>query len=59
MTEYWYNTRTGRVEEGKQSLGIERVGPFASREEAANAPELMQQRAEVWAEEDAEEERNR
>ncbi|HIY66967.1 MAG TPA: SPOR domain-containing protein [Candidatus Agrococcus pullicola] len=59
MTEYWYNTRTGQVEEGKQSLGIERVGPFTSREEAANAPELMQQRAEAWAEEEAEEERNR
>lgn len=59
MTEYWYNTRTGQVEEGKQSLGIDRVGPFDSAEEAANAPELMKRRAEEWAAEEAEEESNR
>ncbi|WP_168627429.1 MULTISPECIES: methionine aminopeptidase [unclassified Cryobacterium] len=53
MTEWWYNDRTGEVEEGPQSLGTDRVGPFASREEAARAPEILRERARKWAEEDA------
>ena len=32
--EYWYNTRTGEVEEGKQSIATELVGPFATQAEA-------------------------
>ena len=56
MGEYWYNSRTGEVEKGKQSHAIERVGPFDSAEEAANAPQVMQQRAEAWAAEEAREE---
>ena len=40
MAEWWYNHKTGEVEEGPQSLGSERDGPFASREEAARAPEI-------------------
>ena len=31
---YWYNTRSGEVEEGPQSLSIDRLGPFATRAEA-------------------------
>lgn len=50
---YWYNTRTETVEEGKLSLSIDRVGPFATREEAARAPEILAERARKWAEEDA------
>ncbi len=53
MTEYWYNNRTKQVEEGPQSLGSERDGPFASREEAAKAPEIIAERARTWAAEDA------
>jgi len=34
---WWYNHRTGEVEEGPQSLGSDRDGPYASREEAAGA----------------------
>ena len=52
MAEWWYNHRTGEVEEGPQSLGSERDGPFASREEAARAPEIAQERARAWAAED-------
>ena len=51
--QYWYNERTGEVEEGPQSLALERIGPFATREEAASAPELIAERARRWAEEDA------
>lgn len=53
---YWYNTRTGEVEEGPQSLSVDRVGPFATREEAANATEIVAERARKWAEEDARDE---
>ena len=54
--EYWFNTRTGEVEEGKQSIALERVGPFATREEAARAPQRLQERAAAWAAEEAAEE---
>ncbi len=53
MTQWWYNHRTGQVEEGPQSLGSDRDGPYASREDAERAPELAQERARKWAEEDA------
>lgn len=59
MAEYWFNTDTGEVEEGKQSLAVERLGPFRTAEEAANAPQVLQQRAAAWAAEDAEEEADR
>lgn len=55
MTQWWYNDRTGEVEEGPQSLGIERIGPFDTREEALRAPEIVAERSKAWAAEDAEE----
>ncbi|MHB1172663.1 MAG: hypothetical protein ACYCZY_09260 [Lacisediminihabitans sp.] len=57
MTEWWYNTVTGKVEEGAQSLAIDRAGPFASREEAERAPEIIKERSRKWAAEDAAEDR--
>lgn len=57
MTEFWYNLETGEVEEGRQSPGYDRAGPFASREEAANAPSLIEERSRQWAAEDAAEDR--
>jgi hypothetical protein len=53
MTQWWYNHKTGQVEEGPQSLGSDRDGPYASREDAERAPEIAQERARAWAEEDA------
>lgn len=55
MTEWWYNHKTGEVEEGPQSLGSDRDGPFDSRERAARAPEIIAERARKWAAEDASE----
>lgn len=52
MTEWFYNNKTGEVEEGRQSLGSEVDGPFASREDAARAPQIIAERACKWAEED-------
>lgn len=57
MSEWWYNHRTGEVEEGAQSLGSDRDGPYASREEAARAPEIAQERARAWAAEEAADDR--
>lgn len=49
---YWFNTRTGQVEDGPQSLSIDRLGPFESREEAARAFEIIEERARKIREED-------
>ena len=53
MTQWWYNNRTGEVEEGAQSLGSERDGPFASKEDAARATEIIAERARKWAQDEA------
>ena len=52
MTEWFYNIRTGEVEEGRQSLASDVDGPFATREDAARGPEIIAERARKWAEED-------
>jgi len=49
---WWYNHKTGEVEEGAQSLGSDRDGPFDSREEAERAPQIAIDRALRWREED-------
>lgn len=53
MSQWWYNHKTGDVEEGAQSLGSDRDGPFDSREEAARAPEIAAERARQWAADEA------
>ena len=53
LTEWFYNIKTGEVEEGRQSIASELDGPFATREDAANAPEIIAERARKWAAEDA------
>ena len=39
--EYWYNTTTGKVEEGQQSPVTQLWGPYATYEEAAHAMVLF------------------
>ncbi|RRJ88802.1 SPOR domain-containing protein [Gulosibacter macacae] len=51
--EYWYNTRTGEVEQGKQSISSERLGPFPTFEQAERANEKLAENARAWAEEEA------
>jgi hypothetical protein len=53
MTAWWYNHKTGEVEEGRKSLGSDRDGPFATREEAERAPEIAAERSRRWAAEEA------
>lgn len=50
---YWYNIRTGEVEQGFQSPSIDRVGPFETRDEASRALEILRANSAKWAEEDA------
>lgn len=49
---YWFNVKTCEVEVGKQSLSIDRLGPFETRAEAEHATEILKERARRWAEED-------
>ncbi|UNK72376.1 SPOR domain-containing protein [Microbacterium sp. H1-D42] len=51
--KYWYNLRTGDVEFGMQSASVDRVGPFDTAAEASRAPEIMRERSNAWAEEEA------
>jgi len=50
---WWFNHKTGAVEEGPQSLGSDRDGPFATREDAQRAPQIIAERARRWAAEEA------
>ena len=43
-TEFWFNTRTHEVEEGKVSPAVDRAGPYATRDEAARAIETIKAR---------------
>lgn len=52
--EYWFNTHTGQVEVGKQSLALYRLGPFDSYEAAKNAPQIIAARAAEWRLEESE-----
>ncbi len=50
--EFWFNTKTGQVEVGKQTLAVYRIGPFKTRQEAEKAFEILRSRSERWQEED-------
>jgi hypothetical protein len=49
---WWYNHRTGEVEEGPQSLGSDRDGPFDTRADAERAPQIAAERAKAWRDEE-------
>jgi hypothetical protein len=50
--EFYYNTETGQIEQGKQSSWTHLMGPYDSREAAAHALEKARSRSEAWDEED-------
>jgi hypothetical protein len=54
-TQYWYNMKTGAVEKGYVSSAVDRVGPFATHEEAEHALETLRANSAKWAEDDASE----
>jgi len=49
---WWYNIVTGKVEHGPGAPNSQRLGPFDTEAEAANALELARKRNESWAEQD-------
>jgi hypothetical protein len=51
--DWWYNNKTGEVEQGPKSFGVDRDGPFKTREEAERAPELFRERSREWSEDEA------
>ncbi|MFE6778834.1 hypothetical protein [Streptomyces sp. NPDC057702] len=46
--EWYYCVRHGRVEEGPECRAADRLGPYATREEAAHAIEHTQDRERDW-----------
>ena len=50
--EYWFNTKTQEVEIVKQSLSLDRLGPFETMREAKNAVEIIARRAAALRKED-------
>lgn len=48
---YWFNTKTKTVEEGPKSLGLDRIGPFESYQQALRAEEIVRERARAIAQE--------
>ncbi|MCF8535954.1 MAG: SPOR domain-containing protein [Rhodoluna sp.] len=50
--EFWFNTQTKTVEDGKQTAALFRIGPFATREEASRALETIEQRTQAWQREE-------
>jgi len=53
MTEYWFNTKTGEVEAGKQSIAPYLIGPFHTAAEAEKAWEAVRERSAAWEAEEA------
>ena len=51
--QWWFNNKTGEVEFGPQSLGMNRDGPYDTKEDALRAPEIARQRAKAWEADDA------
>jgi hypothetical protein len=43
-SQYYFNTETGEVEEGKKSSWLHRMGPYDTAEEAAHAFQRAAQR---------------
>lgn len=51
---FYYNTETGEVEQGFVSDWTDRMGPYRTREEAANALATAAQRNQAWDQADRE-----
>jgi hypothetical protein len=49
-TEWWFNTRTNKVEFGKLSAAPYRLGPFQTESEAEQALALIAERSRKWRE---------
>ena len=52
MAEFWFNTATGEVEEGRVSDWSVVLGPYPTREAATRALDTARARAADWERED-------
>jgi hypothetical protein len=50
--KFYYNIRTGHVEEGRQSTWTDLMGPYPTREAATRALETAKSRTDHWDEAD-------
>ena len=50
--QWWYNNKTGEVEQGMHPVSADWDGPYSSREDALRAPEIARDRARKWAEDE-------
>ncbi len=50
--EYFFNTTTGLVEEGRQSSWEHLLGPFPTFDEASHALDIASKRSKAWDDED-------
>ncbi|MHA7134229.1 SPOR domain-containing protein [Oerskovia turbata] len=57
--QYYFDTRTGEVSKGPQKAWTSRMGPYPTREAAAQALERGRAHTEAWDEEDREREQDR
>jgi hypothetical protein len=51
-SKYWFNVKTKQVEFGLKSSSLDRIGPFETQQQAANAEEIVRSRASRWLEEE-------
>lgn len=54
MGTFWFNVKTGQVEEGHQSKGEDLMGPYSTAEEASRALQIAREKTEKWDAEDRE-----
>ncbi len=52
--QWWFNLRTHEVEHGAGAPNMERLGPYATKEEAESALERAHERSEAWDAQDDE-----
>lgn len=52
--QWWYNLNSGEAEFGPGAPNSERLGPYATQQEAQHALELAHERSEQWDAEDEE-----
>ncbi|CAB4634388.1 MAG: SPOR domain-containing protein [Actinobacteria bacterium] len=53
--KYWFNLRTKQVELGLKSSSEDRIGPFDTEAEAANAEAIVKARSQAWRQQESEE----
>ena len=46
--KYYYNIKTGQVEEGRQSAWTQLMGPYPTREAAEHALQIARERTQAW-----------